>query len=229
MSGIGAIFDWDGVVVDSSELHVLSWRELAASQGHRLPDGLRIGSLGLKTQAVISDLLGWTSDPALVEKLTLDKEEIFRRLAREVGIRPQPGLVEFLRGLGRLGVPCAVGSSAPRLNVEAGMDVLGIRDSFRAVVSGDDVTRGKPAPDIFLKAAAALGLKPEHCVVFEDAPAGVEAALAAGMRVVGVLSTHTPEILRDASLLIPGFDRFPADDFAAWCRDGKTALPAVEA
>lgn len=211
-----AIFDWDGVVVDSSRLHVLSWERLALLEEHHLPEMVNLGSLGLKTQAVISDLLHWTHDPHEVERMTLRKEQVFRELAREHGIDSQPGVLDFLRGLKKLGIPAAVGSSAPRLNVEACMEVLGAQDLFQAVVSGDDVTHGKPAPDIFLKAAEQLGTKPEHSVVFEDATAGVKAARNAGMRVVAVLTTHAREALPDADLYIKDFTDFPAERFAGW-------------
>ena len=96
------------------------------------------------------------------------------------------------------------------------MEVLGAQDLFQAVVSGDDVTHGKPAPDIFLKAAEQLGTKPEHSVVFEDATAGVKAARNAGMRVVAVLTTHAREALPDADLYIKDFTDFPAERFAGW-------------
>ncbi|OQW95851.1 MAG: hypothetical protein BWK77_06770 [Verrucomicrobia bacterium A1] len=221
MKDIGAIFDWDGVVVDSSRLHVPSWEALAKEEGHRLPGGLRIGSLGVKTEAVISDLLGWTTDPAAVRALTLRKEQLFRNLAAETGIEAQPGVLDFLRGLKHAGIVCAVGSSAPRLNVEAGMEALNAQGLFAAIASGDDVTRGKPAPDIFLKAAEQLGRRPEECAVFEDAPAGVEAARAAGMRVVALLSTHDPHVLHKADLMIQRFDELGVEEFVRWFEAGR--------
>ncbi len=216
MTHLAAIFDWDGVVVDSSRLHVVSWEQLAREERRELPPVHQLGSLGLKTQAVITDLLGWTRDEAEVIRMTLRKEEIFREMARAGRLRPQPGVLDFLRGLNARGIPCAVGSSAPRLNIEAGMDALGAREFFRATVSGDDVTRGKPAPDIFLRAAERIGAEPGQCVVFEDAPAGVAAARAAGMRVVGVLTTHEAGRLADAQRHVPDFTSVTAGDFVGW-------------
>ena len=212
-----AIFDWDGVVVDSSRLHVLSWTRLAELEGRHLPDTQRLGSLGLKSQMVVSDLFRWTQEPAEIERITLRKEQIFRDMAREHGIDSQPGVLDFLRGLNRLGVASAVGSSAPRLNVEACMEVLGANGLFAAVVSGDDVVHGKPAPDIFLKAAERLGAAPGDCVVFEDATAGVRAAKNAGMRVVGVLTTHDRGDLPDADYYIRDFTEFAPEVFIRWC------------
>jgi HAD superfamily hydrolase (TIGR01509 family) len=221
MLSLGAIFDWDGVVVDSAGLHVLSWDDLAREYGRAIPPEIPIGALGLKTEAVITDLLKWTDDPAEVTRLTLRKEELFRLRAKRDGIDSQPGVLDFLRGLKARFVPCAVGSSAPLLNVETGMSVLKTDGIFSAIVSGDDVTRGKPAPDIFLKAADRLGLPPGECVVFEDAPAGVEAARAAGMRVVGVLTTHDPHILQKADLLIEDFNEITVQDFVTWATAGR--------
>ncbi len=212
-----AIFDWDGVVVDSSRLHVLSWVRLAELEGKHLPETERLGSLGLKSQAVVSDLFGWTQDPCEVERITLRKEQIFREMTREHGIDSQPGVLDFLKGLQKLRVPAAVGSSAPRLNVDACMEALGANGLFAAVVSGDDVVHGKPAPDIFLKAAGHLGRGPAECVVFEDATAGVKAAKNAGMRVVGVLTTHERNDLPDADYYIRDFSEFTAESFVRWC------------
>jgi beta-phosphoglucomutase family hydrolase len=229
MSNPAAIFDWDGVVVDSSRLHVLSWEELAKEEGRRLPEGLQIGSLGVKTEAVISDLLAWTTDPGEVRALTLRKEELFRKLAAETGIESQPGVLDFLRELKQAGLACAVGSSAPRLNVEAGMEILGAQGLFAAIVSGDDVTRGKPAPDIFLKAAEQLGRRPDECVVFEDAPAGVDAARAAGMRVAGLLSTHDPHQLQKVDLMIQSFDELGVAEFVRWFEAARRGPKTADA
>ena len=224
MQPVGAIFDWDGVVVDSARLHVLSRDDLARDCGRTIPPEIPIGALGLKTEAVITDLLKWTDTPEEVSRLTLRKEELFRERAKREGIDSQPGVLDFLRTLNSYSVPCAVGSSAPRLNVETGMNVLKADGIFTAIVSGDDVTRGKPAPDIFLKAAEAMGLPPEHCIVVEDAPAGVEAARAAGMRVVGLLTTHDPHVLQRADLLIEDFNEITARDFMTWAEAGRRDL-----
>lgn len=216
VTNLGVIFDWDGVVVDSSALHVQSWDQLSREEGKTLPKGLKIGSLGVKTEYVITHLAGWTRDPAEVARIALRKEDIFREMVAAGGLDPQPGVVHFMQGLRALNIPCAVGSSAPRQNIEVGMDALGIRELVQAVATGDDVEHGKPAPDIFLKAAERLGHEPEHCVVFEDAPAGVEAARAAGMFVVGVLSAYSKERLGNADHLIKTFEELTTSDLLSW-------------
>ena len=131
MSKLGAIFDWDGVVVDSSRLHVLSWQDLAQEVGCSIPPEISIGALGLKTEAVITELLKWTQDPAEVTRLTFRKEALFRERAKRDGIDSQPGVLDFLRGLKKRFIPCVVGSSAPRLNVEVGMEALKTDGVFR--------------------------------------------------------------------------------------------------
>lgn len=214
----GVIFDWDGVVVDSAELHALSWERMADARGAVLPDGLRarIGSLGVKTEYVISDMLGWAADPADVRRIAEEKEAVYLRLVRELGQPPQPGIRRLLEGLAGNAIPCAVGSSALRRNIEDCIDTLGFRPFFRAIVTGDEVRHGKPAPDIFLEAARRIGREPAACVVFEDAPAGVAAARAAGMRVIGLLTTNPAESLKQADRLIRSFEELAGADPGRW-------------
>lgn len=205
MKNIGAIFDWDGVVVDSARLHVESWRQLASEEGHPTPNVPGLGGLGLKNEVVIGKLLGWTQDPVEIKRLMHRKEILFRERLARGGIDTIPGVVNFLQQLKTAGIPAAVGSSAPRANVVACIESLGLHDLFVASVTAEDVSRGKPDPEVFLKCAAALGLPPSDCVVFEDAPAGVEAARAGGIKVIGVLSTRTLEQLPGAVRYIHSF------------------------
>jgi HAD superfamily hydrolase (TIGR01509 family) len=212
MKTIGAIFDWDGVVVHSARPHIASWQQLAAEEGRVLPPVPGLGSLGLKNEKVIAELFGWTQDGAEIRRLMNRKEAIFReRIARD-GIEAIPGVIAFLRQLQAAGLPAAIGSSAPRANVEACIAALGLQGLFVGAITAEDVTHGKPDPEVFLKCAALLGRAPAECVVFEDAPAGIAAALAGGMRAIGVLTMRTREELAGAERYIRSFGELtPAD------------------
>lgn len=195
----------DGVVVDSNDLHVESWKEVARRHGFDCTDPDHIGKCGLRTVAVIRDLLRWPVSEEDAIRIGFEKEEIYRDWIRANGIRPIPGLLEFLAQACHLGIPCAIGSSAPRENVDACLQALRLEETFQTTVSGADVRHGKPAPDIFLKAAEKLGIAPRQCLVFEDAPAGIAAAHAAGMRVLALSTSHSLEEIAAADSIAPHF------------------------
>ena len=216
------LFDLDGVVVDSNGLHVDSWKEVARRHGFELADPDHIGKCGLRTGAVIRDLLCWPVSEEEASRIGFEKEEIYREWIQADGIRPIAGVLEFLRQAQSLGIPCAVGSSAPRQNVDICLMALGLEDLFGGTISGEDVQRGKPAPDIFLKAAEATRTPSENCLVFEDAPAGIAAAHAAGMRVLAVQTSHTTEEVAAADFLALDFSTLSPEGVQAnW-----TPLPA---
>lgn len=191
-----AIFDWDGVIIDSSFAHEKSWDLLAAQEGGLpLPAGHFKAGFGRRNETIIPEILGWTKDPAEIERLANRKEALYRAIMRETLKAPLPGVRDLLENLRGAGIPCVVGSSTHRENVHLAMDLLGIRPYFHAIVCGEDVKRGKPAPDVFLKAAEAAGCKPGAGVVFEDAPVGIEAALAGGFAVFAVTTSHPAQKL----------------------------------
>jgi len=203
MSEFAAIFDWDGVVIDSSALHERSWDLLAEETGRILPEGHFLLGFGKKNQLIIPTILDWTHDEAEIEALSIRKEELYRELVKEQGVTILPGARELLTALKEAGIPRSVGSSTPRVNLDAIFETTGLGELFDAVVSANDVIHGKPAPDVFLKAASFLGVEPAKCVVFEDALFGIEAAQRAGMKVVGVATTNPPELLAHADRVVP--------------------------
>lgn len=207
------IFDCDGVVVDSNAMHVETWRQTAAAHGWPMADPEHIGKCGMTTGAVIREVLKWPVGEEEARRLGEEKEERYREMIRAGGIRAIAGVEAFLRRARGEGRRCAMGSSAPRANVEACLDALGLRWAFDCTVSGEDVARGKPEPDIFLKAAEGLGARPEECVVFEDSPAGVEAARRAGMESVAVLTSHTAAELAAAGRIWRDFEDAAAAAF----------------
>ena len=202
----GALFDWDGVVIDSSRHHAESWALLAAELGKPLPRDHFLRGFGMKNQVIIPEILGWTRDPDEIHRWSLRKEALYREIVRERGIEPLPGVLGLLRMLREHGVPCAVASSTHRENIEAIFDVIGVREYFAAVVTAEDVAHGKPDPEVFLKSAARIAREPRCCVVFEDAHVGIAAGRAAGARVVAVATTNPLESLGEADLAVASLE-----------------------
>jgi beta-phosphoglucomutase family hydrolase len=220
VSTIGAIFDWDGVVIDSSAQHEKSWELLAAEIGKPLPTGHFKKGFGKKNQLIIPEILAWSRDPEEIERLGDRKEELYRELVGQGGMTVLPGARELLKGLKASGIPRAVGSSTSRTNLNSIFTSTGLGEFFDAVVSGDDVTNGKPAPDVFLKAAELLGIPPRRCVVFEDALFGIEAAQRAGMKVVAVATTNPLELLCHADRAVKSLEEVRVEDLQALILSG---------
>jgi beta-phosphoglucomutase family hydrolase len=216
MNNWAAIFDWDGVIVDSSRAHELSWEQLAHLENRTLPADHFKRSFGMRNEQIFPDILHWTADPTEIKRLALLKEKLYRDIIRQNGIAPIPGVAEFLDQLRATSVPCAIGSSTPRENIDCVMEMIGLRSHFGVIVAGEDVTRGKPNPEVFLLAASGLGVTPERSVVFEDAHVGIEAARAAGMKVVGVATTHLASSLADADRVVQRLNELRLDEIARW-------------
>jgi len=197
-SAIAVLFDWDGVVVDSSAFHEASWELLSEEIGLPLPEGHFKQHFGKKNQAIIP-ALGWSDDPEEVESLSLRKEEIYRELVRREGTEPLPGVRELLAGLEAAGIRRGIGSSTHRENIELILELIDLRGAFEVIISGEDVHHGKPDPEVFLLGAQKLGIDPARCVVIEDAFVGLEAARRAGMRSIAVATTNPLESLIEAA------------------------------
>jgi HAD superfamily hydrolase (TIGR01509 family) len=193
----GVLFDWDGVVIDSSAQHERSWELLAAEKGLSLPVGHFKAGFGKKNEVIIPGM-GWGDDPRVVKELADRKESLYRELVATDGVLVLPGARELLTALQEAGIPRAVGSSTPRENLSALFMLTGLDALFDAVVCGSDVTHGKPDPEVFLKGASHLGLPPGRCLVIEDAFVGFEAARRGGMKVLGVATTNPIESLTDS-------------------------------
>ncbi len=211
-SGIGAIFDWDGVVIDSSRHHEESWNRLAAEEKRTLPDGHFLKGFGMKNEAIIPTILAWTQDESDIRRLSLRKEVLYREIIREWGIEPLPGVRPFLERLQAARIPRVIGSSTHRLNITTSLEILGLARFFAAIVSAEDVNHGKPDPEVFLLAADKIAKAPSACCVFEDAPMGIQAALAGGMKAVGVTGTHGIGALSGAHLIVRRLDELEVRD-----------------
>ncbi|HXH05655.1 MAG TPA: HAD family phosphatase [Vicinamibacterales bacterium] len=184
-----AIFDVDGVLVDSYRAHYESWRRLAAEEGLDLTEAQFARTFGRTSRDIIAELWpGRDPDPARVRELDDRKEALYRAIVAEA-FPAMPGARALLQALDRAGFRLAVASSGPPENVALALDRLEVAPLVDAVVTGRDVERGKPDPQGFLLAAARLGVAPARAIVIEDAPPGVEAAARAGMKAVVLLST----------------------------------------
>jgi len=215
-AGWGAIFDWDGVIIDSSRQHEESWERLAVEERLALPEGHFKLGFGRKNEFIIPQILSWTNDVEEIRRMSLRKEALYREIVREGGLEPLPGVREWLARLRDADVPCAVGSSSHRENIDLSLEILGLHDFFTGIVTSEDVNHGKPAPDVFLKAAEKIARAPEKCVVFEDAFVGIEAARKAGSRVVAVATTNPIEMLTDADRAVHRLDELNVAELAAW-------------
>lgn len=216
MAAWGAIFDWDGVVLDSARQHERSWELMAREEGLALPADHFKRGYGMKNETIISRLFGWTTDPARIARMSGRKEILYRALVRQEGIVVLPGVSELVRALDAAAVPCAVGSSTPRLNITCLLDQLVFGRHFSAIIAAEDVAHGKPDPEVFVKAAKQLQVPADRCVVFEDTPVGIQAARKAGMRVVAVTTTHAADSLRDADRVVARLSDVAVADLQPW-------------
>lgn len=184
------IFDLDGVLIHSMPLHIRAWERYLANFGMTCADIERVMH-GKRNSELVRELFG----PGLADDVVFEhgaaKEHLFREMLRETDLSAcgVPGLIDFLEQ--HKEIPKAIGSNAEPANIDFIVDRLGLRGYFEVIVSGSEVQRPKPFPDIYLRAAQKLKFQPQDCIVFEDSPTGVEAARAACMRVVGVETTPT--------------------------------------
>lgn len=202
------ILDMDGVLVDSEPLHLEATNRILASRGHELTESESHAYLGQDDRALFDALRERFGMEDSTEALIEERVRVVLELI-EAGVVPRPGVPELIVGLKMRGYPMALASSSFRTVVDAMLEALGLERSFDVVVTGEDVERSKPAPDIFLEAARRLGMEPTECLVFEDAPHGVAAARAAGMTVVAVRTRENHHFaFEDAARVYDGFERF---------------------
>lgn len=209
------LWDMDGTLVDSGDLHYRAWRETLAGLRPPLGQPEFAATFGLRNDAVLRRLLDPAISDADIARLGELKETRYRALVHDEGVVALPGAREWLARLAAAGWQQAIASSGPRANTEAILDALDWRRVFATVVAAEDVTHGKPDPEPFLTAAVRLGAAPAACVVVEDAPPGVEAGRRAGMPTIGVLTTHAA---LDADVVVAALTDLAADAFDALLR-----------
>lgn len=192
-----AIFDHDGVLVDSLEPHQRAWVELGRRTGLAFTPEFIHATFGMTNPAIFRRLLGDALTDEEIGRYSDLKEECYRDAARG-NLVLMDGVREVLDALTALGVLLAIGSSGVRPNLELTVAECGLAGRFAAIASLEDITRGKPDPQVFLVAAAKTGVDPSRSVVFEDAPVGIQAAKAAGMYAVGLTTTRPAADLHEA-------------------------------
>lgn len=208
------IFDMDGVIIDSNPYHRKAWQFFCKKH-----------DIHLTESQMEQTVYGRTGEDALplLFKRELNKEDI-ERYSEEINrhyrelfadyIKPLEGIEEFLRALKNQNIPCAIATSAPPVNVEFVLKHTGLGHYFRTIVDDTHIANGKPHPEIYEKAAEALSVNPKNCIVFEDSLSGIEAAKSAGMRVIGVATTHTHEELSHTESVIDDFRNISVSNIA---------------
>lgn len=207
---IGAVlWDLDGTLVDSGEYHWRSWHCTMAGEGVELSYQQFLDSFGLRNDRILRGWFGDDVDAQRIERIADAKESEYRRLAVTEGLAALPGAAECVARLHAAGWKQAIASSAPRLNVDTVVEVLRLGPYIDAIASAEDVTAGKPDPQIFLEAARRVATPPSRCIVVEDAAAGIQAARAAGMRSIGVSRVKR----LDADVVVASLADLAADAF----------------
>jgi beta-phosphoglucomutase len=202
---IAVIFDMDGVICHTNPYHSLAFREFFAKWNLSPTEEEFAAHMFGKSNSYI--LSHFFNRPVSGEELTLlenEKEALFRKIY-EPYIEPIAGLIDFINDLKEHNVKLGVATSAPFENLDLILRKLPLRDKMSSILASEDVKKHKPNPEVYLKSAQNLGLSPEHCVVFEDSYSGVTAALNAGMKVVGVLTSHTAAELPPCNLYIQDY------------------------
>ena len=208
------LWDLDGTLVDSADFHWISWRDTMAAEGRPITYEQFLASFGQRNDRILTAWFGPALTAERMAAIADAKEAAYRRLAEERGLSPLPGAADWLRRLHERGWKQAIASSAPRENVAVMLRALGVDREIDAVAGAEDVTAGKPDPQVFLAAAARLHMPADRCIVVEDAAVGIEAARRAGMRCIGV--GPVPDL--PADVVVASLADLPEDAFEALLR-----------
>lgn len=201
---IAFLFDMDGVIIDSNPFHKVALKQFCKKYGHDLSEEqLRERIYGRTNKDWIKNVFG-NIDDATLKKYADEKEGLFREIYKN-DIKPVDGLIDFLKKMELENVPRAIATSAPRENVDFTLKLTGTKKFFDTILDESFVSKGKPDPEIYVKTAAALGFKPENCIVLEDSLSGVKSGKAAGCKVIGITTTHSEKELEETDLVIHNF------------------------
>ena len=220
------VWDLDGVIVDSGAAHNVSWQALSERYGLAYDPDKDFPNIFGKHNTDIISMLWQITEPGQVAEMAGAKETAFRSEAAQ--LKPLPGVVELVQELARRGWKQAIGSSAPMENIRMLLDSTGVGSHMQAIASGDDVTAGKPDPQVFLIAFERLGVSPGNGVVVEDAPVGIQAGVRAGAATLGVTTTQSAETLQAAGAqrIVDNLAGITVDDLEELVRvhQGKSSI-----
>ncbi len=200
-----AIFDLDGTMLDNNPYHLRAWKKYLEGKGRKISDEEYNANVNGRTNKdVIRYLFGSGLNDEETLNYSLEKEAVYRELYLP-DIKPVNGLIDLLEFFQDRKIPMAIATSGIQVNIDFMFDHVPVRKYFQAVINSSHIRKGKPDPEIFLKAAKELGIPANHCLVFEDSVVGVTAAHAAGMKVVALSTTQSGSELRNADLTITDF------------------------
>jgi beta-phosphoglucomutase len=200
------IFDMNGVIVNDERIHEEAWKEWCTAHGFTVSEE-QFSELvfGRTEKDVFSFLLQREVTPQELEQFSNERVDIAIRIFQPL-LAPTPGFLPFVQYLANHTIKLAIATSSRNRYANFILDSLEIRQYFPVIVTAEDITNGKPDPQIYQMAANRLGVLPTECLVFEDTHSGIASAKAADMRVVAIATTHTPEELTDAHIVIPSFE-----------------------
>ena len=200
----GVIFDMDGTLIESTNADFLAWQKVFTDYDRILTFQDYSPMLGMRSYAVVQDLLKIKDEKEQANALS-NKSKYFREVIEEQGIETVPYVIDFLKQIRNIGIPMALATSSRREKTKMVLEKVELLSYFQVILTGEDVSNGKPFPDVFLKAASMLQLPVENCVVFEDAVSGIKAAKNASMKCVAISSNHNAHLLDEADIVIESF------------------------
>lgn len=200
------IFDLDGTLLDNNSFHRKTWEAYLKNLGKHISEEEFNANLNGRTNKdAVEYIYGRKMSEEESAKYTLEKETLYRKMYQPF-IKPVRGLTEFLEILKNENIPMAIATSGIQPNIDFMFEHVPIKKYFKTVVNSSHITKGKPDPEIYLKAASLLNVLPAHCLVFEDAVVGIKSAKAAGMKVVAVATTQTKEELSIADMIVDDYE-----------------------
>jgi beta-phosphoglucomutase family hydrolase len=201
------IFDLDGTMLDNNSFHLKTWVQYLKNMGRDISEEEYKANINGRTNKdAVQYIYGRKLDDEEAMKYTLEKEAIYRNLYGD-HIEPVNGLLDLLERVDAKKIPMAIATSGIQVNIDFMFDHIPMRHYFREIVNSSHITKGKPDPEIYLLTASLLGVPPQNCLVFEDSIVGIQSARSAGMKVIAVATTHSPEELKEADSVIRDFSQ----------------------